>query len=332
MGLTLSRQQKAERQRQREMNRNLRKDRDEELRRKKLLLLGAGESGKSTLFKQMVSLYGKGFSDAERRNLTKTVYMNTTAALRALVEKSDELADMSADLASCRISEENTEAKRWVLEEMVADSIDASSAAIMIKLWRDPGVQYTYTQRHRFQLIDSAGYFMESLERISQPDFVPTFEDVLRVRVRTTGIVDSSFEIQGRTYNIFDVGGQRNERKKWIHCFEGVNAIIFVAALSAYNQLLFEDDTTNRMQESLRLFDEVCNSHWFEKTSIILFLNKRDLFEAKLQASNEEFEPISKYFPDFQGDPRNFDEVVDFVQTMFEVPPVLLCAMYHVFL
>ncbi|EJW74437.1 hypothetical protein WUBG_14655 [Wuchereria bancrofti] len=43
---------------------------------------------------------------------------------------------------------------------------------------------------------------------------------------------------------IFDVGGQRSERKKWIHCFEDVNAIIFIAAISQYDQVLFEDETT----------------------------------------------------------------------------------------
>ena len=41
---------------------------------------------------------------------------------------------------------------------------------------------------------------------------------------------------------MFDVGGQRSERKKWIHCFEGVTCIIFCAALSAYDMVLVEDD------------------------------------------------------------------------------------------
>ena len=47
---------------------------------------------------------------------------------------------------------------------------------------------------------------------------------------------------------LFDVGGQRSERKKWIHCFEDVTAIIFCVAMSEYDQVLHEDETTVSVQ------------------------------------------------------------------------------------
>uniref|UniRef100_A0A914RYK6 Uncharacterized protein n=1 Tax=Parascaris equorum TaxID=6256 RepID=A0A914RYK6_PAREQ len=77
-------------------------------------------------------------------------------------------------------------------------------------------------------------------------------------------------------------GGQRSERKKWIHCFDNVNAIIFISSLSEYDQTLREDNCTNRMQESLKLFDSICNSPWFADIHFILFLNKKDLFAEKI--------------------------------------------------
>ena len=43
-------------------------------------------------------------------------------------------------------------------------------------------------------------------------------------------------------YRMVDVGGQRSERRKWIHCFENVTSIIFLVALSEYDQILFESD------------------------------------------------------------------------------------------
>lgn len=101
---------------------------------------------------------------------------------------------------------------------------------------------------------------------------------------------------------MFDVGGQRNERKKWIHCFEGVHAVIFVAAISEYNQVLFEDPLMNRMDEAVILFDEICNSKWFKKTAMILFLNKVDLFKEKLlEAPFRVTEGKHPRFQDFDG-------------------------------
>ena len=56
--------------------------------------------------------------------------------------------------------------------------------------------------------------------------------------------------------------------------------------------MLYEDETTNRMHESTRLFDSIANNKWFVDTSIILFLNKKDLFEEKIKKS-----PLTIAFP-----------------------------------
>lgn len=48
-------------------------------------------------------------------------------------------------------------------------------------------------------------------------------------------------------FQFFDVGGQRNERRKWINCFDGVHGVMFVAALSEYDQSLYEERSVNRM-------------------------------------------------------------------------------------
>jgi len=149
---------------------------------------------------------------------------------------------------------------------------------------------------HRFVFQANRPSYFDAVERIAQPDYLPTDQDVLRSRVKTTGITETTFIIGDLTYRMFDVGGQRSERKKWIHCFENVTTILFLVAISEYDQLLFEDETVNRMQEALTLFDSICNSRWFVKTSIILFLNKIDRFKEKLPVS-----PMKNYFPDYEG-------------------------------
>ena len=53
----------------------------------------------------------------------------------------------------------------------------------------------------------------------------------------TTGIVKIEFSFKGLTFHMFDVGGQRSERKKWIHCFDNVTAVLFIVSLSEYDQV-----------------------------------------------------------------------------------------------
>lgn len=119
-----------------------------------------------------------------------------------------------------------------------------------------------------------------------------------------------------------DVGGQRSERRKWIHCFENVTSIIFLVALSEYDQILFESEnevikilsymyrrfwTTlmiylvsvffqNRMEESKALFKTIITYPWFQHSSVILFLNKKDLLEEKIMYSH-----LVDYFPEYDG-------------------------------
>ena len=76
---------------------------------------------------------------------------------------------------------------------------------------------------------------------MADPNYLPTDQDILRSRVKTTGITETTFIIGDLTYRMFDVGGQRSERKKWIHCFENVNCLLFLVAISGYDQCLVED-------------------------------------------------------------------------------------------
>ena len=159
-------------------------------------------------------------------------------------------------------------------------------------------------------LLTCSSYF-DNIARIAAPDYMPNDQDVLRSRVKTTGITETTFIIGDLTYRMFDVGGQRSERKKWIHCFENVTTILFLVAISEYDQLLFEDETVNRMQEALTLFDSICNSRWFIKTSIILFLNKIDRFKEKLPVS-----PMKNYFPDYEGG-EDYAAACDYILNRF---------------
>lgn len=114
-------------------------------------------------------------------------------------------------------------------------ALPATLAADIKALWADSGVQLTFKSRHLYQLGDSAGYYFDNLDRIAAPEYVPTEDDVLRVRVKTTGIQEITFSANEVNFRMVDVGGQRSERKKWIHCFQDVTAVIFCVAMSEYD-------------------------------------------------------------------------------------------------
>lgn len=140
---------------------------------------------------------------------------------------------------------------------------------------------------------------------------MPIEQDILRSYVRTTGISETTFLTEsGYTARIFDVGGTRAQRKKWIHCFENVDAIFFCVDISAYDQMIF--DVTNEMQEALMLFDSICNSRWFTKTDMILIFTKTDLLESKLAIA-----PIRNYFPEYSDDPTDPHAVIKYIYHRF---------------
>lgn len=142
-----------------------------------------------------------------------------------------------------------------------------------------------------------------------------TEDDILRCRMRTTGIIEIEFSVNGSDFRMVDVGGQRSERKKWFHCFAQVTAVIFCVALNEYDEKLYEDERVNRMVEALNLFEEVVNSKFFNdpvhNTHIVLFLNKSDLFKDKIKRV-----PLTTLFPRYKGG-DDFDAGCKYIKKKF---------------
>jgi len=97
-----------------------------------------------------------------------------------------------------------------------------------------------------------------------------------------------------------------------MHCFESVSGVLFCVGISAFDQTLYEDNTTNRLHEALKLFHEICMSKWFTNTAIILFLNKDDLFRKKLERGKN----INVAFPEYKGS-TDYDESIEFLREKF---------------
>ncbi|XP_026579823.1 guanine nucleotide-binding protein subunit alpha-15-like [Pseudonaja textilis] len=273
----------------------------------KLLLLGTGEGGKSTFIKQMRIIHGVGFTEDERKDFAKVVYQNIFTSIQAIIRAMESLQIPYGQ-------EENAQNARQLLsvDAYKVVSLDPHHARIIGGLWKDAGIRTCYKRRSKFHLLDSTSYFLSNLDRIASEGYVPSAQDILRTRVPTTGINEYCFSMQKVTLRIVDVGGQKTERRKWIHCFENVIALIYLASLSEYDQSLEENNSENRMRESLDLFRTILELPWFWNTSIILFLNKVDILEEKILTSD-----LAAYFPTFPGPKQDVHAAKGFILEMY---------------
>ncbi|CCH59901.1 hypothetical protein TBLA_0C00870 [Henningerozyma blattae CBS 6284] len=359
----------------------------------KLLLLGAGESGKSTVLKQLRLLHHGGFSHQERRQYAQVLWADTVQSMRVLIVQARKLgislecddpgnselchakqlvmrcqplAHIDAAAAGgreflseyvVRYSERSERTRRAAstgraraLEDsnetgeqdnassaipelsQLAEAADpeamflrntstASSAqpapaevasAIQLLWGQDTGIAQCYARANEFQLEGSAAYYFAHALDFAQPDYACTDQDILQGRVKTTGITETEFHVGGAKLRVLDAGGQRSERRKWIHCFQDITAVCFVAAASEYDQALFEDARVNRMRESVMLFETLVNSKWFRDTPFILFLNKTDLFAQKIARS-----PLRAHFPEYTGRVGDVEAGLAFLESKF---------------
>lgn len=352
---------------------NLQLERNKNKNEVKLLLLGAGESGKSTVLKQMKLLHQGGFTHRERMQYGQVIWADAIESMRTLILQARKLG-IELDSDQEKAGGELRKSKEIILRANTLDQVDARMAggseflneyvlkysngaaagahgkqrkqqqqqqqtdkhdedgllltekygneeledmeleldmdlkpidqttneeiAHAIKqLWtHDRGIRQCFHRSSEFQLEGSASYYFDNIEKFARVDYVCDDMDILKGRIKTTGITESSFKIGPSTVKVYDAGGQRSERRKWIHCFEGITAVIFVIAVSEYDQMLFEDERVNRMHESIMLLDTLLNSRWFANTPFILFLNKVDLFQEKVKRS-----PIRTWFPNYPG-------------------------------
>jgi GTPase SAR1 family protein len=263
------------------INKSVRREEKKWREQYRLLLLGTGESGKSTIFKQMKILQVNGGFTAEELAYYKVIlFKNVVGEMRTLVRY---LLDHDF-----KLQPDNVEPCKWFAESVPSDGSvwTPEVGNVVTRLWADPAIQQVWALRGtHYHINDTADYFFNNVQtRYLQPDFIPTTDDVLRSRIRSTGIEEADFKFVDMQFKMIDVGGQRAERRKWIHCFQSaITAIVYCCSLNEYDQKLREDDK-NRLEESLDLFEEITSSQYFKNPTvpIILLLTKLDLFTEKV--------------------------------------------------
>jgi guanine nucleotide-binding protein G(i) subunit alpha len=263
----------------------------------KLLILGAGDSGKTTLRKQMRNIYSNGFPVSVRAEFARVIISNL------LDGTLDVLGAMDGELRLKLQSPEAAKAQERMRALPSPKNVLSPETAEDLKLLlSDASFKQALDRRAEFNLQDC--YLGFASQVFSYPawggaSWVPSVQDCIASRVRTSGVLEESFVVDGIPFKMIDVGGQRAERKKWLGCFSDVSGVIFVASISEYNQQLFEDHAVNRVKESLQLFEQTCSAKLLEHMSFILFLNKKDIFDEKIKTI-----PLDSSLADLEGCPK----------------------------
>ena len=259
--------------RSKSIDKSQRHDHEESSKRFKLLLLGASQSGKSTIMKQMKIIHNNVFTDEDHARFKSVISSNSIMSLILIIKGMDEMKIDFGDERRLKDAE---------LFYQVAKKGDEASpfspelVEAMKRLWQDTGVQ-DYFRRWQ-QLKDLTKYYLDAIDRLGEPGYRPTEQDILRTRIRTSVMAEMNFTFRNFSFKLNDVGGQRTERRKWFHTFENVQAVIFCADLCSYDLKLAEDNNKNRMEESIKLFESIATNEHLLNNRLILLLNKMDSF------------------------------------------------------
>ncbi|XP_073843928.1 G protein alpha subunit f isoform X1 [Musca autumnalis] len=265
----------------------------------KILLLGTAESGKTTIIKQMRILHINGYTDDERRDNIPEIYQNIHESIYQLVQH---MSILGLEYQSC--ASKHSAAYILSMGDTAPEYMNEEYCDHVMTLWNDFGIRTCYERSNEFPLSDSTKYFLDNFERICQDDYIPTTEDILHSRKVTTGIHNISFRVQipkylgggEQVFHMYDVGGQRDQRNKWIQVFEGIQAVLFLISCSDFDQTLREDPKQNRLVEALSLFRGVWQNRFLSSAGFIVFLNKQDILRRKIAAGKH----IVDYFPEFE--------------------------------
>jgi hypothetical protein len=277
-----------------------------------LLLLGTEDSGKSTLMKSASLIFDSRPTTEKRKEIIKHVHKIVIKSMKILLQWSE-------IYLSVPTFDRNQGIKSAILTHNDNDPLNPLISSAIGELWKnDPFVKTAYDRRREFFLSDGAAYFFDEIIRISEAKYVPTDQDILHVPITQTAVEQIEVAIDNQIVKIIECG-QKTEREKWVHLFERVHAVVFVASLADYDKIVEGDFKRNKLVESMALFHWVVNHPAFEYSAIVLVLTKKDLLENQLKKSGFRLEGHvhnESRFLDFVGEETPLN-VIEYIKSKF---------------
>jgi len=312
-----------------------------------MILLGAPSVGKSTIFRQMKLLFRNGLTTKERTRLTFELRQNLLLSILKLDEIGLTMGffieDEEVEEAITRLKmavtdydyderdDENAVENQGLQNESVVDpnaerlqELEFPSEDVM-QVFKDPTIQkvYQHVISGTFELdqSDSAGreivqealpYVLRNIERIIDPEMIPSDDDCLHLRRMTTGVEKITYSVTLKNTGKYsssllcmctDIGGQAQEQTKWEVHSKTADLIVFVASLADFDRIL--PDGSNSFTMQLQLLNQVICAPCFYHCNVIVLLNKQDILIEKLKTKN-----LADYIEDFGGSTKVEDAVM----------------------
>ncbi|XP_053552677.1 guanine nucleotide-binding protein G(i) subunit alpha-3-like [Bombina bombina] len=263
-----------------------------------MMVVGSDESGKSTLMKQIKILFDGGYSEGELKRYRAAVHCDIIRYICHIVRAMDRLGITFGDVARADDARQ--------LPMFARGAVTEELAGVIQRLWDDEGVQACFSRSHEYQLSNSASYFLNNLGRMCQSDYIPTQQDMLWTKANINTILEY-FPYRDWYFTIVDMQNRWLIRKIDIT----FNVILFSTSLCDYDGELSPGE--NYMHFNIQLLRNICRNRWMQTAQVVLlFLNKKDLFEQKISQT-----PLTICFPEYRGS-NTYEEAAAFIQEQFE--------------
>eukprot|EP01083_Nonionella_stella_P147761 466722_1 len=264
-------------------------------KRNGIVLLGAGSVGKSTIFKMIRQLKGVPDTYSSSEQISADIRNNCVYCITTLIKHAVESGSIIANLYSDEVETVISFVNHNFEYDQTDDVSMTSLANAIHTIWNNEDIQdiYRWCVFGKYGMYSNMDYFLNQIERIMSNTYIPSKQDSLKRRQRTTGIIEISYyNDTGNEFRISDIGGQRGERKKWFYICTptttptGNEHCIFVVALDQFCKCLFEDESTNALVENMQLFKDCLEHRLTRKMQFILFFTKLDLFKECLKVTD----------------------------------------------
>jgi guanine nucleotide-binding protein subunit alpha len=264
-------------------------------RETKLVLMGAPNSGKELIMRQMKVLYAEGYPREERMGYRHAVRSTVRLLIHAIIDLIKDTGinlpnDLNHDFAILLYEVETVDLKK----------ISPEAVQAVRNLWGAPSFSTLFVRNFEIDFPQYSSYFAHEIQRMSEDDYVPSEADIIRLNHSMGGIKELRFTWDELDVHFFNISGYIPDqfRKRWFHQLENASALIYTVDVATYDRPYFGQSTESQLLDDIATFESWANSPKFSGSSIILLLNNFTRFREKLVHS-----PLTTFFPEYYPGP-----------------------------